>query len=529
MAMKKYIIPALLFSIIWSIYALTAPANHSEAEDVYQFAKVVEQGTFADQVGVNRLLALPMFGAAYRAAQVVGYSGRAFPFMIFINRLLAMGCVLLFWKLVSYRRRPACPEHSGIIEPGYNQHSSTNAYYPVPIALLFAFSYGFWRYANEAETYILASILVLGAWCLAVRGRWVLCMGVSALGVLVHLLNLIPLLLIIPFYYLLSKEWKKALIHGGAVGVLVLVGYVMASSYLDWGELGAQHHAAEAGMGFSNFLRGGIAFGQCVVSGNFLFGFEGFRELLIQFFPSRMLGEEFYMAKQMPRWIKWMGGASFILLGAGSLALGIRGVLYRKAALKRRGLTPLWIASLVWLFLYAVAVLRTESGSPELWIMALIPFWLVLAPFLQGRVVAALIVLLFVHNLIAGLLPVLPASSDYHRAKGQWLVENSTSNDLILTSYEPVMIFYLNYFSEAEIMSTHVASVDDIEAKLGDVQGRVYALSNLFEPLESMQTRNPILYEQMQKIGATMFPRFEKTVENEWGGIYSLKQIGGLE
>ena len=42
-------------------YIATMPENYSEAEDAYDFAFRVEQGTLQDQLGVNRLLALPIF------------------------------------------------------------------------------------------------------------------------------------------------------------------------------------------------------------------------------------------------------------------------------------------------------------------------------------------------------------------------------------------------------------------------------------------------------------------------------------
>ena len=512
------------------IYSFTAPKNHSEAEDVYQFAKVVEQGTFADQAGVNRVLALPIFGAAYKGAQWLGYSGRAFPFMIFINRLLAVVCLVLFYDVLSlmYRRRPACPSSSVPHLPVFQSL--------MPNALLLAFSYGFWRYANEAETYILASVFVLGAWCLVAKGRWLMAISCSAIGILVHLLNLIPLLFIIPLYYLLSKEWQKAVLHGGLTGVLVTVGYGICFHSLDWSELGARHHLGEAGVGFENLLRGGTAFGQCLVSGNFLFGFESFRDLLVKFFPSRMLGEEFFMATQMSRWIPWVGCLTLGMLGCwGVWILGMGGrnvadVSCFVAEEEREPQTPslkpnaFFISCMVWLILYALAILRTESGSPELWIMALIPFWFIFGRWIKGRWVWGLVILLFVHNLIAGLLPVMSEKSDYHATKGKWLVENGKRDDLILMSYEPILIFYLNYYSVARVVNSGEWDLEEIEALLDNHGKTAYAFFSFFKPLESMQVRSPAQYEKMLETGQALCLGFEKRVDDEFGGIYKLKE-----
>jgi len=184
----------------------------------------------------------------------------------------------------------------------------------------------------------------------------------------------------------------------------------------------------------------------------------------------------------------------------------------------------LWLASFVWLALYAVAILRTESGSPELWIMALVPFWLIAGHWIKGRWAWGLVVLLLVHNLVAGLLPVMSAKSDYHVVKGKWLVENSTADDLILTSYEPVLIFYLDYFAAAQVVNSGAVGLDEIRDRLESCPGEAYVLSNFFQPLESMQVRSPLLYEQMRATGKALFPEFRMIEDNELGGIY-----GGVE
>ena len=128
------------------------------------------------------------------------------------------------------------------------------------------------------------------------------------------------------------------------------------------------------------------------------------------------------------------------------------------------------------------------------------------------------------HNLVAGLLPVMPEETDYHAAKGQWLVENSTADDLVLTSYEPVMIFYLDYFAAAKTVNSGSASLEEIQRGLESRSGEVYALSTFFHPLDSMKVRSPALYEQMRSTGESLRPEFGKIVENEFGGIYVLRQ-----
>ncbi|HEY5653424.1 MAG TPA: hypothetical protein VIR63_03530 [Pontiella sp.] len=506
--------------VLLIIFYLTTPSNHSEAEDVYDFALKVEQGSFSDQVGINRLLALPVFSSVYKMAQAVGYSGRAFPFMIFINRLLAVACLALFYQLaLAVRGR-------------YSAELAT---------LLMAFSYGFWRYANEAETYMLAGVVLLSSWCLVLKNRWVLGAIVSGVGVLVHLLNLVPLLLVIPLFYLLRKEPGKAFFHGGLSGVVVVLGYGICANGIVLGELGAQHHPLEGGIGVSNLVRAVIAFGQTMVSGNFLFGFQRFQEMLSGLFPSRMLAEEFYMASKMPRWIPLCGIISLITVfvtGAwicGKAIFECGGVTLNsktskdEPAARASGSNPFILSCLVWFILYAVAVIRTEAGSPELWVLALIPFWLIVVPLLKTRMAGVMVGALFFHNLVGGLIPVYSQEGDYHVAKGRWLVENAAANDAILIDYEPIMIFYLDYFTKAEILNSAEHDPDTLKQALGSVTGNAYAVHSFFEPMKSMQVRAPLLYENMLFNGTAFQSRFVRAYRDEFGGIYVIKKAGDLD
>ena len=97
------------------------------------------------------------------------------------------------------------------------------------------------------------------------------------------------------------------------------------------------------------------------------------------------------------------------------------------------------------------------------------------------------------------------------------------ADDLILTDYEPVMIFYLDYFTPADVVNSGALSLEGIQDGLGMLQGNVYAPSTFFQPLESMQVRSPAQYERMLATGEALLPRFEKIHDDEFGGIYRLK------
>ena len=127
---------------------------------------------------------------------------------------------------------------------------------------------------------------------------------------------------------------------------------------------------------------------------------------------------------------------------------------------------------------------------------------------------------LFSHNLIAGLLPVMSERSDYHAAKSAFVVDNAAANDVVLTSYEPILIFYLRYHCAAEVMNSGSRSVDEIEDRLGMLEGNAYAFSSFFEPMESMRHRDAGLYGRMAATGDYFVPEFVKIKNDEFGGMY---------
>ena len=129
---------ALLLFYIW-----TMPENYSEAEDAYDFAFRVEQGTLQDQLGVNRLLALPIFSILYKFISGLGLEVRAFTFMVYLNQIFAVGSLILFCRI--------------LFDQLVLQHKFSVAKKGSCIGVgLLGLSYGFWRYASVPETYMLA-------------------------------------------------------------------------------------------------------------------------------------------------------------------------------------------------------------------------------------------------------------------------------------------------------------------------------------------------------------------------------------
>ena len=486
-------------------YVLTFPENHSEAEDVYDFAFRVEQGGLDQLVGMNRLLALPIFSGIYQLVGWLGFESRAFEVMVGCNQLLAVGSLWIFKLLL---------EHLF----SWKYSGRELQIFSGMLTGLLAVSYGFWRYANTAETYILAIFFMLLSWYLIQRGSVWAGALVSGLGMLIHLLNVVPLFFAVGLYYLLEKRFRAVVVHCGVVGLVVLVGYGFFWGILETDTLGAQHHGLEGGLGLSNGLRGLLALGQCVISANFLFGFEWFREWLVDLFPSRMLDEEFYMAAQMVGGIAVFGLLSLLVV----LVVAIRGI--RLKGQIAPNCTFLYVL-IVWLALYAFAVIRTEAGSVELWIMALIPFWLIVSHFLSLNRMGWLVLGLFIHNGVAGMLPVMDISTDYHRAKSEKIMQLSDKNDLVLIDYEPILHFYLTYYDDATVRCSAGYSKEEIESQVLNWKGDVWTLNSFFEPMKSLELRYPIMFKKQREIGRHVRELFVLVEDDPFGGIYRKLEV----
>jgi hypothetical protein len=119
------------------------PENHTEAEDAYYYARMVESGRGAELYHRHHLLYLPVGRALLTGARAAGYAGRALP-------------VLIVWSVVA----GAVTVTSLAILLGRRGGWAA-------VGLLG--SYGFWRYSGTAEIYVPVMALMTGALLCAVR------------------------------------------------------------------------------------------------------------------------------------------------------------------------------------------------------------------------------------------------------------------------------------------------------------------------------------------------------------------------
>jgi len=468
----------------------------------------------------HHLLYGSVMKAGYSGVKCLGWNGRAFDFLMLMSSLSAAGTLFLFFQFC-YRRFSLRPV-SSLLATG-----------------LLGVSYGFWRYAAEAEIVLPASLFGLAALYCATgldnRSRRTVALAalLSVLAVLMHIMNAVVVFVAIPSFYLLRRRGGATAAHllfcAAGVGAVV---FLLHSA-------GLIHEGGDGGflpLGFGSFVKATIALGQCLVSGDFMMGFASVRAFLSKLFASRMLGEEFYLAARLARPVVLFSVLTFLMLGG--LVLGAvrragwvwKNWIHDRARIHLPEGLPAIAVVAVWFLGYAGLLLFVEPGNPELWVMGLIPFWLLICGLILLPLTVdnrlwlplAILLLLLLHNAVAGIGVLGDPEKDYQYQKAKWILENVTSKDRVLTAGNPVFERYLRYHVEGDVIYLLEAgpSPDELVAS----PGRVFVLGDVFDPIESMQTRFSSKMDEIAVYAEKIRPKTVLVAENEFGGVYEFRK-----
>jgi hypothetical protein len=442
---------------------------------------------------------------------------------VFISALSAAGAIFLFYRFC-YRRYSMRPV-SSIFAAG-----------------LMALSYGFWRYACEAEVILPAGFLVLWAVFLATSpqirmGQVVGAALIAGVSVLFHILNGVPVFLALPLFYILKKETRYAFLHMIISGAVVLTAYWIVFILEPDQIFSKGLPSVGSRLEWSFLIKGVIGLGQCIVSGNFLFAFESFTQKMIELFPYRMLAEEAYMGRHMSLFQHGAPVVTLCLLGA-AVGYGLLRAVssWRKAVQTDRIHVMLMVGGWqtiavigLWFAVYASAILFLEPGNPEVWVLGMIPFWLlicglVISPIARANelwVVLAMLVFLGLHNYVGGIGILKNPETDYNIQKTKWILEHATEADLIMTAENPVFVRYLKYHSDAEVADLNQMEPDELAEKVGLAQ-QVYVFNEVFDYPASMRVRFPSMAERVDRYTAEFLPHSRHLVKNDFGGVWEL-------
>lgn len=522
----RRIFHVMFFLTVFLFYWSTNIENHTEADDAFEYALQVEADSHPWLYHPHHLLYGVLTKKAYHALVGMGYPGRAYPFLVFVSSLSAAAAVFLFYRFCysRYSMRPV----SSLFAAGF-----------------LALSYGFWRYACEAEVIQPAAVLVLWSVYLATAPKtnvWFVlyAAGVAASSVLFHVTNIIPVFVAIPLFYLLSRKPRYAMAHTLVAGGLVLSAYAWVYTHRPSLAFSQSMPSFLERLYGSLLSKGLVGFGQCLLSGNFMFGYQGFSQGLVKMFPARMLAEEIYMGRHLSL---FQCVAPVITVGM-FLVVSIYGLFRavsswkhelqhgKAGALMMVGGWQTLAVVLLWFVGYASVVLLLEPGNPEVWVLGLIPFWLLacgllISPIARANelwIVLLMLLALGVHNYVGGIGLLKKTDSDYNRQKAEWVLENSTKGDLILTAGNPVFVRYLHYYANATVMDLNAANPERV-AEAIPVADKVFVLNDVFEYPPSMRVRFPSTAQRVDKYAAELKPRVKQRVASEFGGVWEMEPV----
>ncbi|MCF7818250.1 MAG: hypothetical protein K9M54_10245 [Kiritimatiellales bacterium] len=495
----------LLFIGSLLLFLAAMPGNHTEAEDAFEYSRLIEEGHGAELFHPHHLLYLPVQKAVFQSARLLGYGGRSY----YVARAVSMfsgSVALCLFFLIGCRL------------------SDGQRMIPMVGTLGLLFSYGFLRYACEVEIYVPAMALILAAIYSALRAEgsrawFVAGIALAAMAVLMHTINAAAALVVIPSIYLLvPKDWKRAMLH--AVATLAVVGLVYLVVQNTCGTFHPPVDTASEG-----WLRPGTigkamaGSGQCLLSANFLFAYGWVAEKLQTMFPYRVFAEELFAAAHLPVWLKTVAPLTFVLALAGMV--GAATTVLRPRLFNRSLVWPL-----LWLGGAILPTLMLEPSNPELWVLALAPLWAVFLWLASSRPaslrhtagLAVVVGLLGVHNIAAGMGSVKNSDGDYNVKKAAWVLEHATAQDVVQTADSFVFSFYLDYWSKAEIRN-----LNSQDWKLGQT---TYVFDDVFHPPAAVGCRYPAFAKKIAMTASVLQPRCRKIHNDQFGGVWVVDTEG---
>jgi hypothetical protein len=507
----------LAWGALLGFYYATAPGNRTEADDAFWYACLVRDGSLSAQLAdaSSHLLYLPFTTTIYRFARDAGVTLSSYDLLRLMSSIAAASTAVLFYFLL--RRR---------LNVSFRAAFASTAGLCV--------SYGFWRYANEAEVYALAAaLIVLGLWLALgpiTRLRLASVVLVFTLATFISILSLIPAVVVVPFLIGPRSGYRNAFVYLASLSLLLA-----AISY------GAYQRADHGTDSLVDFLEGPppqndwpeaatrsvVGLGQSLVAGNFLLTHDAVLDAFQERFPDKVLEEERFLAAHTS---PFLGVAPFVTLSIlfiASALLGSQLLRTRRPSARRSGLPALLVA---WIVAYWFAVLRVDAAAPEAWTLVWIPIWILVAMTVFDRVekrprfIWLFIGALFLHNLLGGIFLMHNASTDFSDRKASWLVAHARPDDVILTAAGSVFPRYLAYQSPGRVIS--LSRVDTLAEMEWYYQlalttpGDVYITGDVLQPPSYILNQNPAQYAALRELSTRVGHNVVPVSNDPFGGVY---------
>ena len=474
------------FFLVQILFIAFYPANRTEVDDGFWYAAGIRDEPYLKLFNPRFFLFLPLFKALYEFVSLTGLRIDAYHFMCTMSMIFAGLTVVLLYDILRQ----------------YMHFKVKTAFF---IVALLTISYEFWRYSVEAEVYILSMFLIvlILKLCLKLKqnASWSIILLLCILSVFTTLLykpNFIPLYAVFPAIFLYYKRFKALVVYYAVSAVLIV-----ASFFIVYIQLPMEETFLSYLFGGTNHPVGNPAVSILVIISNILslmwvFGFNDATTFIIDEFPHKVIQEELYLAQQIGR-EKYLLLGVMCLLALVFLALVINAI--RKRGVYRMGRFRILAIMALWTLVYGGFLLLMDPTSNEPWLMLQIPILVFFGALLieplpknQQWLAPTFLVLVFINNTVGGMNLLRNMEYDYYYQKSRWLINNTTSEDYII-SYGPMsFIRYLRYYTDAEVLNMEEGQERALEVlkEPEKISGEVYLSENIFHPPPAIMYRSQV-------------------------------------
>lgn len=384
-----------------------------------------------------------------------------------------------------------------------------------------AFSFGFWVYSVEADTYLLPMPFLLAAVLLllgpgdgdvsSTGDRSVArpaCIGLLlATAALLHQQYVFAVPAVLVTLYLVWRRGPRRTVGGllrGAGVVAITVAGLVAVAYLAVGFLALGYQSVGDVVGWARGHAGNgmweslspktpvmllVGFARSIVSINFLFRSDQTNALMTSVFGGKSLVEERYLAEHgisTPAFTAiCLAVAAAVVAGAWLLVRSVRrGAGTECDARRTRGARGVLVPfAATYALVNVLAIMVWEPGNPEFWIAVIPSLVLLLAVRLapRTRVVAAsavLVAALFVANFLGGVRPYADVSNDYWYMQNSGFATLAQRGDVVVTDCPYVCLGTLALITDTAPIDVATGDVEDLDKVLDPTStGRILVSS----------------------------------------------------
>lgn len=432
-----------IFLAIVAFYLLTAPWYHTTAVDSYSFAHMVVDRPYLS-AGNRLFLWLTAMHALYDVAAWVIPDPDPFLVAGVANAILTALAVLLMQGLL--RRHLGLSDEASWLTAG-----------------LFAVSYGTWRYATEFEVYAFAAFASIVLLHLAFRAgdeavpRSTRALVVAAVFGALATLAYQPIGIVagfaVPTYLLLRLALWPTVTYLATYSALTGAGMLLIGALRSHGEIAGVASMLDTDgkvptlPPLSDLGYAAVAFGQNVLSVNWIFTFEPTRQVIEGRYSEQFI-QELVASEQ-----SYAGQSLFLLTLPIAIGILIAAFVLILRPSRQRATSAAEICLLVWLSIHAVMALLLHPTGFETWLPALVPFILLVGIRLVDPLVASgwrilpilALATMLVHNWFAGVGFLRMADQDYNVARGGPVLSLAGPDDLLVVDGNWAFERYLRY------------------------------------------------------------------------------------